>query len=351
MLLIAAGVTGGALLALWAWRPPVLYEVTFLNTPSGERIIPHSINDRGQVVGVTRAGLGDRHLVFWDRAGGIQDLGPVPRSECALNNMGQIAATVIDSNGFHQAFLRDPNGAVQLLGTLGGVNSVATALNNRGQVVGWSDTRMEIHAFIWDPASGMRDLGALGGTQSVATVVNDVGQVFGFCQSEPGRSLPREPCYWNPADETATSGIRLADRSYADMNSQGYIVGKHCFLDSTPHIVLWQDHTGMKRLFPYDPGGDAFGNARFINDMNQVICAEVRLSRRGRYSRRPVRIRHFLWDPQRGRIWLDRYLPRGSGSFEVRDLNNQGCILGVIHARDGGSEAVLLEPIPGRWGR
>ena len=68
------------------------------------------------------------------------------------------------------------------LGTLGGSNSYAQALNDRGQVVGFSNLAGDpwsYHAFSWTSGDGMIDLGTLGGGSSIAYAVNDLGQVVG----------------------------------------------------------------------------------------------------------------------------------------------------------------------------
>jgi probable HAF family extracellular repeat protein len=72
------------------------------------------------------------------------------------------------------------------LGTLGGNNSVPQGIDDRGQVVGRSETPdidpnsgfPVSHAFLWNQGV-LRDLGTLGGQNSEAGAINSEGQVVG----------------------------------------------------------------------------------------------------------------------------------------------------------------------------
>src|SRR6476469_7002740 len=69
------------------------------------------------------------------------------------------------------------------LGTLGG-DSVATGINDAGQIVGWSyvGNSLRQHAFRTAPhglINAAADLGTLTGTNSIATGINAAGQVVG----------------------------------------------------------------------------------------------------------------------------------------------------------------------------
>jgi probable HAF family extracellular repeat protein len=72
------------------------------------------------------------------------------------------------------------------LGTLGGLNSVATAINSSGQIVGYSSLNAsDTHAFIYQE-NAMKSIGTLGGSCSFANGVNDYGQVVGSAYDTKG---------------------------------------------------------------------------------------------------------------------------------------------------------------------
>jgi probable HAF family extracellular repeat protein len=77
-------------------------------------------------------------------------------------------------------------GTLRDLGTLGGSTSYAVAINDRGQIVGNSDTAAERnHAFVWENGT-MTDLGALSGGVSEAIAINASGQIIGTSETRGG---------------------------------------------------------------------------------------------------------------------------------------------------------------------
>lgn len=74
------------------------------------------------------------------------------------------------------------------LGTLGGSLTNVTAINDRGQIVGWSDTATVVsHAFLFS-GTAMSDLGTLGGGISQSNAINGSGVVVGAAAIPPGNA-------------------------------------------------------------------------------------------------------------------------------------------------------------------
>lgn len=121
-------------------------------------------------------------------------IGRAPETALGINDFGQIvgASWVINGGGGpgspHASLLNSkdpfnfsyPDEVIDLQ-TLGGANSVATDINNNGQIVGSSQVGSgNTHAFVKNLAGSMIDLGTLGGRESAALSVNDAGQIVGM---------------------------------------------------------------------------------------------------------------------------------------------------------------------------
>ncbi|OFX15666.1 MAG: hypothetical protein A2Z18_10935 [Armatimonadetes bacterium RBG_16_58_9] len=171
----------------------------------------NAINNNAQVVGLCSKSGGGLHAFIWDRVNGMQDLslimglGGVDAVATDINDMGQVVgyARFPGSSDYH-AFLWDRTSGVQDLGTLG-LYSYATGINRNGEVVGYTYVRIGTgfvdRAFVWDDVNGMRDLGTLGGNWGHASAINDSGHVVGFSLSNFGTFTA---ALWTPIPEPST---------------------------------------------------------------------------------------------------------------------------------------------------
>jgi probable HAF family extracellular repeat protein len=185
-------------------------ELTALpNLPGGNNAAAFGINNRGEIVGFAETDTTDVcatpfqalrfEAVIWEPNGQIRELLPLKGDTVAfafgINDHGQaVGSSGLCSNttlpplapsGPH-AVLWEKDGSVIDLGNLGGTNNIAGSINDRGEVVGTSQSAKDgtIHAFLWTKHKGMQDLGAYPG--AVATVapcchsINNRGEVIGF---------------------------------------------------------------------------------------------------------------------------------------------------------------------------
>ena len=137
------------------------------------------------------------------------------------------------------------------LGTLGGPESQAHAINEQGQIVGWSDTAAgELHAFLWQRDT-MTDLGTLGGTMAAASDINDQGQIVGGSTTA---TRNWHAFLWQQGSRTDLGTLGGINSEARDINEQGQVVG----ISSTAggvatHAVLWTLSTTAQRYGAYLP--------------------------------------------------------------------------------------------------
>lgn len=168
---------------------------------------PSGVNAAGDVVGASENGqidpffgINQARAVVWTHGKIINlgTLGGYESSAFAINDRGQIVGnstnTIPDpycfgSSDQNRAWLLQ-GGKMKDLGTLGG-NCAGTTnggINNNGWIVGNSTTSTMPNPitgippwdpFLWQKGKGMTDLGSLGGAYGGAYGLNESGQIFG----------------------------------------------------------------------------------------------------------------------------------------------------------------------------
>jgi len=220
----------------------------------------------------------------------------------------------------------------------GGFNSYATAVNNRGEIVGWAENgvadptcntalqTLQFRAVIWEKDGTMKELPPLpGDSTSAATAINDRGQVVGIsgaCGIAVGGVSAAHSVLWQngvPSEIPNLGGHTW--NTPAAINNQGTVVGFSlpAGQDGTRNFeaFLWTQAGGLQRLgkLPGDIRAEALG----VNEKNQVVG----LSRGG-----PFLFRAFIW--QNG-VMTDLSTMTTAGSqflLFANDINDRGEITG-----------------------
>lgn len=214
-----------------------------LGTLGGRSASAYDINDRGQIVGVSRNAEGYRRAFLWER-GEMRDLGTLGGTQSwafGINNRGQVVGVAFTEDGVEHAFLWH-RGIMQNLGVVEwrDPDSRAEAVNNRGQVVGVcypSSQAPHQHACLWSRGEVV-DLGTLGGDVSYAHDINDGGVVVGI--SWPASSTHYRAFLWKRGRMTDLGTLGGCCSHALGVNNRGEVVGYALDASNQIHVVVWR---------------------------------------------------------------------------------------------------------------
>ena len=372
---ISTCMAGIALLAAFAIAPvrltsqssQTIYNIVPLDTLGGLSGGGSGINDRGWAIGfANQAGDTVSHAALWVGGPQVIDLGALggPGFNSAVawpvkSNNGVVVG-ISDTDEDQQPAdnfscypffatgsptgkvckgFRWANGVMRALPPFpGGFNSYATAVNNRGEIVGWAENgvadptcntalqTLQFRAVIWEPDGTMRELPPLpGDSTSAATAINDRGQVVGIsgaCGIAVGGVSAAHSVLWQKGVPTEIPNLGGHTwNTPTAINNQGTVVGFSlpAGQDGTRNFeaFLWTLAGGLQRLgkLPGDIRAEALG----VNEKNQVVG----LSRGG-----PFVFRAFLWE---NGVMTDLNTMTTPGSqflLFANDINDQGEITG-----------------------
>jgi probable HAF family extracellular repeat protein len=324
----------GSLMAAPAAVPS--YSVVDLGTLPGSQFgaVANSINNQGQVVGSSWTAGTDgnvQHAFLWQASSGMRDLGTLPGGYTSqaldINDKGQVVGVSDTASHRSHAFLWQASTGMQDLGTLlpSDLGSNAMAINEQGQAVGTGETAAGLaYAFLWQASTGMQDLGTLpGDLESGAIGINNQGQVTGWSRQQPSNS---RDFLWQASTGMQNLTVLASPAfvvTYPVINDSGQIADGRW---------LWQAGKGVVDIGILPSYQGSAANA--INDRGQVV---------GESGSEDVSSA-FIWDASTGIRELAG-LP-GSRVTVANGINDQGEVVGSSGPLGGAppTHAVLWQP-------
>jgi probable HAF family extracellular repeat protein len=192
-------VFSGTFQRIGVWRNGTLTDVTlpgFAGPDATGNTDGGFLNNLGQLAGSHRVSYDGAGFAFTCTGTSCATL-PAPAGVSAvqyevdgINDFGQVIGIALDSTHNQAVAVRWSGGQAVSLGTLGGANSGATAINDLGDIVGSADDAAgQSHAVLWRNGR-IIDLGGLGGAFAQAMGLNNQGQIIGRADTPAHQTRP-----------------------------------------------------------------------------------------------------------------------------------------------------------------
>jgi probable HAF family extracellular repeat protein len=265
-------------------------DLGLLTDNNGEVVGGASVNVRGDVVGQEILAAGARRAFLW-RGGQSLDLGTLGGPSAGargINALDFVAGAADRADDTEHAVLWRISRELspeslhsQDLGTFGGDASEGNGINDFGFVVGFAYTPnpdptftlqfgQTAHAFVW--VGRLHDLGTLGGPNSIAIGINNKGTVVGWSQASLDLGdfgIPNlHAAIWKGGKITDMGSFGGPISLALAVNNQDIAVGQSMLPSFSSHAFVWQG--GVLTDLGTLPGDSASG-ASGINDLGLIV--------------------------------------------------------------------------------
>lgn len=279
----------------FAWRKGTLTNLAPLMDPNTPQSRATGNDDRGDIVGFFYDAPSDSFVnVLLPRRGAATRIDGVPGTSSTtlidINHHRQIlGSSLADDFSSSKVFIVEDGNLMELPPLAGDATAVATALNERGEVLGVSGVGLARHVVIWDEGEPVAlNIPAAG----VARDLNDRKQVVGEVSTGQGSNA----FLWERGTFTQLPSLPGAVRAGAySVNNAGEIVGTTA-LSTAPRATLWSDGqvSDLNDLILASDPQQPFvtlEQATLINDHGVILAT-------GRDSRFPQELRTYLLTPR-----------------------------------------------------
>jgi probable HAF family extracellular repeat protein len=258
----------------------------------------------------------------------------------AINNRGQIVGQYFDADGTEHGFLLD-DGVFTTIDhpDAGPLGTAPIGLNDRGQIVGFyadADGGPN-HGFLLDKGRGFRregvfttidhpDAGSAPGTGTAAVGIDNRGRIVGFyLDDEPtGHGFVRDNGVLTPIDHPDAGTAPGTGTLALGLNDRGQIVGGYLDADGISHGYLLDDGEFTTIDHPDAASEPRLGTVLFgINNRRQIV---------GQYIDTALRCHGLLRSRSTFTTIDDPGAVSHTGAF---DINDRGQVVGFSDARTG----------------
>jgi probable HAF family extracellular repeat protein len=298
-------------------------------------------NMKSNLVAMAALGLSFNSLAGTNGPVRILDLGPTTTLDAtgysALNDHGELAGYTLESES-HGAAAPHYSGHVTAFGNLGGDYAHANAVCESDEVIGYSYVtgNTGYHATIFRK-NGPQDLGTLGGDDSIAYAINDAGRIAGLSTLAPGDSIFHAVIFSQHHAPIDLGTLGGSNSAAFGINRKNIAVGMSSLSgDSIYHAALFTAYAS-----PLDLGtlGGNTAEAHAINERGSIVGSSTLLNQEGTTHAA-------VFSPGRSPTDLGTL---GGPSSQAVGINDKEIVVGFADTAQGQPHAALWRNFNGTW--